>query len=240
MDSELRSKRNRHYKWLAEKGWNEAEAIKRERGKYGTRVHRAVELLLDGENVAMDTQLVNRETGELETLTFEEYDAILSFKSWWDELNAQHEEVEVIEVEYTIWNEKDGFAGTIDLILLVDGEYWIIDLKTSQYIWLSHEVQVSAYKHSVDLEGDVHIAILQLGYKKNKKNYKFTEVQDKWVKFLSAREFWLEEHDGSKPFQKDYPLSISLNLPMAVIPPQIPDAPKKKVTRKKKEHGKSK
>ncbi len=216
------------YKWLADKGWDESEAIKKERGKYGSRVHKAVEALLGGETVAMDTVFLNQESGLPEMLTFEEYDAILSFKSWWTALNEKHT-VEVIEVEYTIWNEAEGFAGTIDLILNIDGVNWIIDLKTSQNVWLSHEIQVSAYKHSVELP-DVHVAILQLGYKKNRNNYKFTEVEDKWTKFLAAREFWREEHDGAKPFQRDYPLSISLGMPAKE--PGVKEVTKKRKSKK--------
>lgn len=215
------------YKWLADKGWDEAEAIKKERGKYGSVVHKAVEQMLNGEEVRMDSQFVDPNTKELCMLTVEEYDAVCSFKLWWDDLNSEHD-VEVVEVEYTIWNEKEGFAGTIDLILKVDGEIWIIDLKTSQNVWLSHQIQVSAYAHSVSFDDlNVKLAILQLGYKKNKAGFKFNEFEDKWTKFLAAREFWLEEHDGSKPFQKDYPLAISLNLPTASVAPVLP-APKKK------------
>jgi hypothetical protein len=220
-----------YYRWLADKGWNEAEAIKRERGKYGSRVHWAVEALLNGVEVKMDSEFNNPETNQLEQLTFEEYNAVCTFKAWWDDLNAKHD-VEIVEVEYTIWNEKEGFAGTVDLLLRVDGQYVIIDLKTSKQVHLAHMLQVSAYKHSLELESEPTIAILQLGYERNKNGYKYTEVEDKWVKFLAAREFWREEHDGTKPFQKDYPLSVSLNLPAAALAPEVP-AEKPTKTKKK-------
>lgn len=201
------------YKWLAEHGWDESEAIKSERGKYGTRVHKAIEMLLQGDEVRMDTSIVDPETLESKSLTFEEYTAVLSFKDWWVEFNQEHKEVEVMEVEHTLWPEHDNFAGSIDLLLKVDGEYWIIDFKTSQNIWLSHEAQLSAYKKALNLEGVVHIAILQVGYKKNKKGFKFTEVEDKYHIFLSAMTFWADEHNGTKPLQKDLPLAISLAVP---------------------------
>jgi len=219
------------YKWLAERGWNEAEAIKKERGKYGSRVHLAVEALLNGEEVKMDSEFTNRETGTLEALTFEEYHAVCTFQAWWVELYAKSDTVEIIEIEYTVWNEKEGFAGTVDMILRVDGQYWIVDLKTSKNVFLSHEIQVSAYKHSIELEGDVRVAILQLGYDRNKRGYKFTEIKDKWVQFLAAREFWREENNGAKPFQKDYPLSVTLNLPSAALAPEL--KPKKAAAKKK-------
>ena len=35
-----------YWKWLADKGWDEAEAIKLTRGNYGSKVHQAVEQML--------------------------------------------------------------------------------------------------------------------------------------------------------------------------------------------------
>lgn len=223
-----------YYKWLAEHGWDEAESIKKERGKYGSRVHKAVESLLNGEKIEMNTEFADPYTGELQSLTFQEYDAVLSFADWWAELNTKHDDIEIIEIEHTIWNEQEDFAGTIDLILRIDGEYWIIDFKTSKYIWMSHEMQVSAYRHSIDFgDAPVRTAILQLGYNKNKKNYKFTETEDRWTQFLAAREFWRIENDGKKPFQKDYPLFISLNLPVAQMPAPLPKTKTKKNAKNK-------
>lgn len=198
------------YKWLAEKGWDEAEAIKKERGRHGTRVHKAVEHLVNGEKVEISTEFPDGD-GNMKALDAEEYMAVMSFVGWWKSICSTYKKIEVIEIEHSVWNAKERFAGTIDLILKLDDQYWIIDLKTSQYVWLSHEIQLSAYRHSVDLP--CKTAILQLGYKRNKNNYKFTEVEDKWSKFLAAREFWLEEHDGTKPFQKDLPLALQLTMP---------------------------
>lgn len=200
-----------YYKWLADKGWNESEAIKTERGKYGSRVHKAVEALLNGEDIKIDTVLIDPYTGQLESLTFEEYCAVLSFKNWWVELNKDHK-VEVIAVEETLWSEELGAAGTLDLLIKIDGVLWIIDFKTSQYIWASHEAQLSFYRHAVKAPELPKIAILQLGYKRNKNEYKFTELEDKIDQFNAARVFWKEEHSGTKPFQKDVPILISLGL----------------------------
>ena len=56
------------------------------------------------------------------------------------------------------------------------------------------------------------MAILQLGYRRNKDHYKFTEIENKFDLFLAAKQIWLNETKGKvKPFQRDYPLSISLD-----------------------------
>src|SRR5436190_9224064 len=44
------------YRWLAEKGWSEAEAIKVAAGDKGSRVHLAIEMILKGEEFRIDTK----------------------------------------------------------------------------------------------------------------------------------------------------------------------------------------
>lgn len=227
-----------YYKWLADKGWNEAEAIKEDRGKHGTKVHKAVELLLAGEEVKMGTELINPKTGVPEALNPEEYGAVMSFVEWYRTLKNPV----LIESEYTIWNEKDGYAGTLDLLLEIDGQTWLIDLKTSQNIWASHEIQVASYAHALDIK-KLKLAILQVGYKRNKNNYKFTELEDKYHLFLAAKQMWENECKNMVPFQKDFPLSLSLVVTSNVVPNvskgvKVKKEVKKKVTKtKKKKHG---
>ena len=203
-------------KWLADKGWDVAQEIKMDRGKYGTRVHAAIEMLLNGEEVAMDDTFRDpyAEPGDdrLEALTFEEYNAVWTFQEWWKEFTEKHE-VEIIETEFTIWSETLGFAGTVDLLAKVDGVYTIFDWKTSKSVYLGHKAQISGYRKEMVNQlktEEVNMIIGQFGYDKNKKGYKITEVEDCWAEFEAAHTFWKKENDGSKPFQKDYPLKLSL------------------------------
>lgn len=196
-----------YMKWLAQHGWDEAEAIKNERGRQGDRVHQAIELLTLGEVVKFDDPILDKTKNELEPLSPEEYGAVMSFKEWWE----SHEDIEIIESEHTVWNEKLGFAGTVDLIVRIGKEYWIIDVKTSQYVWPSHELQVSAYKHAYEGQHDVKLAILQVGYERNKtKKWKFTEVDDKFHLFEACKEIWKNECEGIEPKQRDYPNALQL------------------------------
>jgi hypothetical protein len=224
-----------YYKWLADKGWNEAEAIKEDRGKHGSKVHKAVELLLAGEKINMDEPILNPKTGMLEELNVEEYGAVISFAEWYKTLRNP----ELVESEYTVWNEKDGYAGTLDMILKIDGETWLIDLKTSQSIWASHEIQVASYAHAVKIP-NLKLAVLQVGYKRNKNMYKFTELEDKYPLFLAAKQMWANECKNMTPYQKDYPLSVTLtevgikaNVSKGVKPIKKV-VEKKKVTKTKK------
>jgi hypothetical protein len=90
------------YKWLANKGWDEAEAIKEAAGGRGTRVHKGIETLLRGGKVRHDMSIDGAE------LSVDEYRAILSFVRWFKTLPP---DVEIMATEYVVWNTEHKFAG---------------------------------------------------------------------------------------------------------------------------------
>ena len=196
------------YKWLANTGWDESEAIKVAAGDKGSKVHAAVVDLIDGKKIRMDSQYPNSETGILEELKLEEYEAIMSFRDWFNEA-----EPKVIDREFVVWG-NDIYAGTVDLLCEINEEIWLIDNKTSKSIWPDFELQVSAYKHalnpSYNLKQPVKLGILQLGYGLNRKGFKLTEIQDKYELFKGAYSFWKNENENVKPKIKDYPETLEL------------------------------
>ena len=198
------------YHWLASKGWNEAEAIRAAAGDKGSKVHQAIGVLIAGGTVAMDDAFENPRTLEPEPLTPAEYECLMSFVEWFQQVKP-----EVIASEYTVWNEHFRYAGTVDLKCRIDGKVWIIDFKTSADIWPPMELQVTAYKHAdpapESQRRKIRLGILQVGYRRNKtKKWKFTEVKDQWPLFLAARKIWEKETEGQQPLQREYPLSLSL------------------------------
>jgi len=198
------------YKWLAQRNWDEAEAAKEEAGDKGSRVHKAIIELLDGNEVKMEAKYFSDLTEDEKPLDLVEYEALMSFVDWFNTRNP-----EVLDREFVVWG--NGFAGTVDFLCRIDGKAYIIDFKTSQSIWPSYEMQVSAYKHALSnpkiKDGeDVEMMILQLGYKRNKKLWKENLVEDKFDLFKSAQQIWANENEGVKPLQKDYPQSLSLKV----------------------------
>lgn len=196
------------YRWLAGKGWDEAEAIKAAAGEKGSKVHQAIAQLIAGGTVHMDDAFENPRTMEPEQLTPSEYECLMSFCEWFSETKP-----EVIDSEYTVWNEHYRYAGTVDLKCKIGGQLYLIDFKTSADIWPSMELQLSAYKHAhpVPERKRMRLAILQVGYRRNKtKKWKFTPIPDQFPLFLAARKIWEKETAGIVPLQKDYPLSLSL------------------------------
>lgn len=191
-----------YYRWLANLGWNEAEAVKSMKGDKGSIVHKAIEMLLLGNEIKID-QIIDYKDQSRE-MTPEEYYCVMTFKQWFDEVKPK-----VIFTEQSFVNAELGFGGTIDFCCEINGERWLIDFKTSANVFRSHELQISAYRRFVDFP--CKIGILQLGYTKNKhKHFKFTEVEDKYKLFEHAYAIWQEETTQKQPSQKDYPLTIKL------------------------------
>jgi hypothetical protein len=206
------------YKFLAQKGWDEAEAIKQAAGDKGSKVHYAIEDLIAGKIVTMESKYLNPTTEQEEALTLEEYECLISFAGWVKERNPKF-----LKSEFVVFEEAFGYAGTVDTLCEIDGELFIVDFKTSQSVWPDHELQISAYKQALDLkelgiEGkEVNMMILQLGYRRNKKLWKENIIEDKFILFLAAREIWKNECGTDKPSQKDYPLSLQI-VPKAEEP----------------------
>lgn len=195
------------FKWLASKGWDQAEYLKEMAAQRGSKIHQGISVLLGGEKVKMDQKFANPKTGVLEELTVDEYLALLSFTKWFEEMKP-----EVLANEISVYNFKEKYAGTIDLVCRLKTsqkkELWIIDFKTGQYIWPSSKLQLSAYKHANEAYKDARLAILQIGYKRNKRHFKFTEIEDKYDLFLAAKQIWENETYYQHPSQFNLPLEL--------------------------------
>lgn len=212
------------YKWLADKGWDESQAIKIAAGDKGSKVHEAISAILNGEEVRIDSKFMNRSTGKEEELTLEEVDAIKSYVDWTKTLDSY----EPVAWDITVYSDIHGYAGSIDLIAKVNGEMYVIDFKTSAQVWPEYHLQVSAYRTAiengentiytrnengtegkpVDVSG-MKMAILQVGYKMNKAGYKWNEIEDAFPLFMAAKQIWQYESATQSPKKRDYPIVIS-------------------------------
>jgi len=198
-------------KWIAEKGLTEAERIKKEAGTKGDKIHQATEEVDKNGEIGIDAKFLNKETGEMEELDAEELEAIVSYRDFVDSAKP-----ELLANEMVVFADK--YAGTLDRIYRIEGQIWIVDIKTSKTIYKDMILQESAYSHSdIDYKklgiSDEEwkkrkLAILQLGYARNNKRYKFTEVADRMDLFELAYQTWEEENSDAKPKQRDFPLKI--------------------------------
>lgn len=203
------------HKWLAGKGWSEVETLKQAAADRGSKVHYACEDLDKGKEIKITDKYLNPSTHQKEELSKEEVDCIISYRDFLDETRPR-----LLAQEITSFG--DVYAGTADKIFTIGSnprQVWVVDLKTSQSIWPDHELQISSYSHMYFYYQKMGIsnkewqnrklAILQIGYKKNRKGYKFTEVQDKYHLFRDvAYKIWKNENPDIKPKERDYPTVI--------------------------------
>jgi hypothetical protein len=201
------------YKWLADKGWDDAEALKVSAGNRGSKVHKACEILEKDGHLSIDTCFQNNETEVMEALSTEELDCIQSFARWHNEAKPQ-----LLANEMTVFG---GFyAGTLDRIYRIGGQIYVVDLKTSQNIWEEMKIQIASYSHAhIDYKelgiteaewNERKLAVLQLGYRLNKAHFKFTEIEDKWELFQTAHQIWKNENQNGKPKEIEIPLVITI------------------------------
>ena len=73
----------------------------------------------------------------------------------WEDFKFMHE-IEVVEVEVTVFNLEYGYAGTFDILAYVDGVLTLIDLKTSRKVHASHLMQMAALKQAFFADGAFH------------------------------------------------------------------------------------
>lgn len=193
-------------KWLQEKGITESERIKNEAGDKGSRIHKTIDMWLEGKEITIDTKIPNEELGIDEELTPEDNEAFKSFLDFYKEVKPK-----ILAHNYTVWHEK--YAGTIDILCEINGEVGILDIKTGQGVYTEHKLQLSSYKWASQKPEEIKkLWILQVGYRYNKWKWKLTEVEDKIKLFGNAYDTWLEENtdkDGklATPKYIEYPIT---------------------------------
>ncbi len=178
----------KHNKWLwhwkMKLGQEESDRLGNEAAEKGTRVHRRLEKLLGGQ--------------EFKTTPKELKPYIDAFNSWLEETKPENCEAEVF-----IFSNKYGYAGTADLICIINNEVWLIDFKTSKAIYDEYGLQVRAYGYGYEeMTGTrVRTAVLQLGLP-TKKGWKFREKKEPMDVFLAHKKIFdweLKKHPKRKP-----------------------------------------
>jgi hypothetical protein len=119
--------------WLKQVGFASEHIVKRA-AEEGTLVHDLSERYLNGE-----------ELNFLSPNGKPQYDPdvwqmFLRFVEFWEEFKPT-----LIETEVHLFSDTLEVAGTCDLIVEINGEIWLLDLKTSNHLQLTYELQTSVY-----------------------------------------------------------------------------------------------
>lgn len=202
------------YEWLKDVGRN-ADTIMKEAGMKGTASHNAIEEYLKtgkseykGPSHARTYQDVNK---------FDEFWNMAKPKLLYTEVPSRHDVYK--------------YAGTVDLVLQVGEEVWVIDIKTSKNMHESYYGQLTAYKKAIeddnirfkDITKVDRVGILWLnastrGPSKKPDIYQgdgwkliFVEEEEKyWQGFLNAYFFYKLYNPEPKPKALTLPPTLTL------------------------------
>ena len=131
--------------WLKDVGHN-ADLIMRRAGKEGTQVHEAAEALVKGEEVSWMDDYGNAKYSQIV------WEMILKFHEFWTTYKP-----ELISTEDFVFSDEYKYAGTADLVVKMDGEVWLLDLKTSNSLHKSYDLQLAAYAKALKETKDIEI-----------------------------------------------------------------------------------
>jgi hypothetical protein len=119
--------------WLKQVG-NNADHIVKKAAEEGTQVHEMCEAYLNGE-----------ELNFLSPSGDPKYDVniwqmFLRFVEFWETFNPV-----LIETEVHLFSDELKVAGTCDLIVEINDELWVLDIKTSNNLHTSYDLQTAVY-----------------------------------------------------------------------------------------------
>jgi hypothetical protein len=200
------------HNWLKDVGHN-SDIIASKAAAEGTQVHNACEELMLGKEVTW----MNGD-GKV-NYSLDVWKMILKFADFWKQTKP-----ELIATEYHLFSDEHQYAGTTDIICRIDGKLWLIDIKTSNSVHTSYNLQLAAYAkawnetHNEPVEG---IAILWLkantrGEKKDKVQGKGWElkiidnIEDNFSMFLKIYDIYKLENPDAKPSTETLPISIKI------------------------------
>jgi hypothetical protein len=117
--------------WLKNMG-RSADYIVKKAGEEGTQVHELVEEYLEGKDINFLDFKGNPQYNPDVWLMF------LKFVEFWETYNPK-----LIETEVHLFSDEYEVAGTCDLICEIDGKLWLLDVKTSNMMHSTYELQTS-------------------------------------------------------------------------------------------------
>ena len=77
---------------------------------------------------------------------------ILKFADFW-----RTHKPELISTEDFVWSDEYKYAGTADLVVKLDGQVWLLDLKTSNSLHKSYDLQLASYAKALKECKDIEI-----------------------------------------------------------------------------------
>ena len=200
--------------WLKDVGHN-ADLIMRRAGKEGTQVHEAAEALVKGQEVSWMDDYGNARYSQIV------WEMILKFYDFWTTYKP-----ELISTEEFVWSDEHKYAGTADLVVKMNDEVWLLDIKTSNSIHKSYDLQLASYAKAlgeskginIERTGVIWLKAQSRGPSKQKnviqgKGWKLLQIDDidkNFELFKMIYELYKLENPVTEPIYNSYPTSLKL------------------------------
>jgi hypothetical protein len=200
--------------WLKDVSHN-SEIIVRKASEEGTTVHTSIESYLDGNELRwLD------EKGHAK-YSLDVWKMILKFADFYETVKP-----ELLASEIHLLNHEHKYAGTCDLVMKIDGKTWLLDIKTSNSLHTSYNLQLSAYatawndsypEEKIDNVGILWLKSSKRSVKEGKlqgQGWEIVEpdksIEDYFRMFLNIYEIYQLETPNSKPHFESLPISVKI------------------------------
>ena len=201
------------HSWLKDVGHN-SEIIANKAAGEGTQVHNAVDAFLNGAEITWIDEFGNAK------YNLDVWRMILRFADFWNTHKP-----ELIATEYHLFSDEHKYAGTADLVVRMFDNIWLLDLKTSNSLHTSYDLQLAAYATAWNETHDekvTHTGILWVkantrsegkGDKIQGKGWELKFVNDiekNFKMFKNIYEIYTLENPNFKPVTEMLPTSVKI------------------------------
>jgi len=201
------------HSWLKDVGHN-SDIIANKAAGEGTQVHNAVEAFLNGEEINWLDEYDNAK------YNLDVWRMIMRFADFWNTHKP-----ELVATEYHLFSDEHEFAGTADLVVRMFDQLWLLDLKTSNSLHTSYDLQLAAYAtawNETHNEKVTHTGILWVkantrgegkGGKIQGKGWELkiiSDIENNFKMFKNIQEIYKLENPDHKPFTELLPTSIKI------------------------------
>jgi hypothetical protein len=189
--------------WLKQVGFA-SDYIVKKAAEEGTQVHELCEAYLNGEELRfLDDKGRPQYNPDV-------WQMFLRFVEFWELIKPT-----LIETEVHLFSDVLKVAGTCDLIVEIDGKLWLLDLKTSNQLQLTYELQTAVYGQCYEEcfgRKIDHYGILWL--KSSKRGAKKGKIQGKGWEIVESTRTFEENIDIFKTVKRLFDLENPTHSPV--------------------------
>jgi len=200
--------------WIKSNGYN-ADIIAQKAASEGTQVHNAIEKFINGE------EIIWIEENGFVNYNLDVWKMILKFTEFWN-----REKPELVAAEYHLFSDQHEYAGTADLIVKMRDKLWLLDIKTSNSLHTSYDLQLAAYTKAWNETHNEHVTDTGIIWLKaatrgeDKKGEKIQgagwqlkvigDIDKNFEMFTKVYDIYKLENPDDAPYSQSLPTSVKL------------------------------